>query len=299
LNKIHQRDLFTYKVYSIFLALSSKSNTIQGLVKVVFLSLACGASQAQQHNFYKALYTSACSLWGSAFHAIMKAVFFRGEGGGMRVPSRTARLWLLLALLPLATGAALVVHILSRVSLGLSLLVGFALVSVTGVLAWRRLRIDARREMARRAVAGLVAGLLGTLAYDLVRLVVVKVFHYTFWPFDIFSLFGLAIVGPGLPPLLTTAVGVIYHYMNGILFAIAYAILLAPRGWWSGILWALGLEACMLALYPGWLHIQAYNEFVSVSMIGHLAYGTTIGIVSKLGLMYEKRCKERISPVRF
>lgn len=207
----------------------------------------------------------------------------------MRKSKETTRIWLLLAALPLATGAALIVHVLSSISLGLSLLVAFALVTVAGFLAWQRLPGPAQVEAALRAKAGFVAGLLGTIAYDLLRLVIVNVFHYTFWPFDIFSIFGLAIAGPGLPPALTTTVGVVYHYTNGILFAIAYAILLAPRGWWAGILWALGLEALMLAIYPGWLHIQAYNEFISVSMLGHIAYGMLLGIVSVRGLVWQKR----------
>jgi hypothetical protein len=136
-------------------------------------------------------------------------------------------------------------------------------------------------ELARRVKAGLLAGLLATLAYDLVRWVVVTVFHYTFWPFDIFPLFGYAIAGSNLTPGFATAIGLIYHYVNGLFFAAGYAILFAPRSWWIGILWALGLESLMLSIYPGWLHIQAFNEFLSVSMIGHLVYGSVLGIMSR------------------
>lgn len=199
----------------------------------------------------------------------------------MRVQAKQARRWLLLAVLPLASGAALLVHVLGGISLGLALLVGGIIIFSVGFFTWRGLAPPARAELTRRVKAGLLAGLLGTLAYDFARWVIVTVFHYTFWPFDIFPLFGYAIAGPNLTPGLATAIGVLYHYTNGLFFAAAYAILFAPRSWWIGILWALGLETLMLSIYPGWLHIQAYNEFLSVSMVGHLTYGTVLGAVSR------------------
>jgi hypothetical protein len=69
------------------------------------------------------------------------------------------------------------------------------------------------------------------------------------------------------------------------MFAVAYTILFGTAGWWAGILWALGLEALMLSVYPGWLHPQALGEFVSVSMLGHLAYGTVVGSLTRWWLL--------------
>jgi hypothetical protein len=65
------------------------------------------------------------------------------------------------------------------------------------------------------------------------------------------------------------------------MFAVAYTILFGTAGWWAGILWALGLEALMLSIYPGWLHPKAFGEFVSVSMLGHVAYGAVIGSLGR------------------
>jgi len=206
----------------------------------------------------------------------------------MRITTIIRARWQALAILPLATGAALVVHILTGVSLGLALLATIVLVLAMGVLAWSRLTPAIRQQVRRRAIAGAISGVLATIVYDLSRLLLIDVFHYTFWPFDIFSIFGQAIAGTNLAPILITAIGVIYHYTNGILFSIAYVVLLARRPWWTGILWALGLEAFMLALYPGWLHIQAYNEFVSLSMLGHIAYGIVLGITSKKILVWRE-----------
>jgi hypothetical protein len=44
----------------------------------------------------------------------------------------------------------------------------------------------------------------------------------------------------------------------------------------------MGLEAAMLAIYPGWLDLEAVmKEFVAVSVLGHIAYGTTLGMISQ------------------
>ncbi|GHO49875.1 DUF6789 family protein [Ktedonospora formicarum] len=189
--------------------------------------------------------------------------------------------WLLLAILSLGSGIALLVHVLTPISLGLALVVTSILNVCMGLFTWRSLGTEARSELVRRVKAGVLAGLLATLLYDLSRWCIVTIFHDTFWPFDIFPLFGVAIAGHALAPDVATTIGLLYHYLNGLFFAVAYAILFAPRRWWNGILWALGLEAFMLGIYPGWLHIKALNEFVSISMVGHLTYGTVLGIVSR------------------
>jgi hypothetical protein len=195
--------------------------------------------------------------------------------------ARTTRTWLLLAALPLASGAALIVHVLTTISLGVALLGAGIIILGVGTLAWRRLPSVARREIVQRAKAGLMAGFLATIAYDVSRWLIVTVFHDTFAPFHVFPIFGYAIAGKNLSPAVAATIGTIYHYANGVLFAVAYAILFAPRGWWTGILWALGLEALMLTVYPGWLNPAPFQEFISVSMLGHIAYGAVLGIFSR------------------
>jgi hypothetical protein len=192
-----------------------------------------------------------------------------------------AKVWQLLAVLPLASGAALIVHVLAGISLGLALLASGLIVVVAATVLWMRLPATARVEVAQRARAGVVAGLLATAAYDVARWILVTVMHYTFLPFDIFPIFGQAIGGTGLSFGAATALGIVYHYTNGVMFALSYALLFGPRGWWAGILWALGLEALMLSIYPGWLHPKAFGEFVSVSMLGHVVYGSVLGITAR------------------
>jgi len=62
-----------------------------------------------------------------------------------------------------------------------------------------------------------------------------------------------------------------------VCFAIGYAMLAAPRGVWAGIAFALVLEAFMLTFYPGWLNVEAIGEFFSMTILGHVAYGATLG----------------------
>lgn len=205
--------------------------------------------------------------------------------------ARTTRYWLLLAALPLASGAALIVHVLTSISLGVALIGAGIIVIGVGTLTWMRLPSMARTEIVLRAKVGLIAGFLATIAYDVARWLIVTLFHDTFAPFDIFPIFGHAIAGTNLSPAVATTIGILYHYTNGVLFAIAYAILLAPRGWWTGILWALGLEALMLTVYPGWLHPTPFEEFVSVSVLGHVAYGSVLGISSRRLLARQRRTR--------
>jgi len=37
----------------------------------------------------------------------------------------------------------------------------------------------------------------------------------------------------------------------------------------------------MLGLYPGWLHIKAYGEFAQMSMVGHVVYGSVLGVLAR------------------
>lgn len=209
--------------------------------------------------------------------------------GPMEITAKERRYWLLLAALPLSTGAALIVYVLFRISLGFALLVAAAIIIAMSTLTWCNLPPPARAEIVlRRIRSGLLAGMFATICYDLIRWALVVVFHFTFWPFDIFPLFGRAIAGAQTVSSVAYIIGILYHYANGTLFAIAYAILLAPRGWWAGICWAIGLEAFMLFIYPGWLHIQAFNEFLSISMLGHIVYGSVLGVMSRWILALQK-----------
>jgi hypothetical protein len=180
------------------------------------------------------------------------------------------------------SGAALVLTVVTRLSLGLTLLCGVACVGLLGRLCWTRVSLAARSVLVEHIRTGLLAGLVGTIAYDLARAVVVLGLSTGYRPFDIFPLFGKAILGETAPAPAVLAAGVIYHYVNGAAFSTGYSILFRRRSFAFGIAWALGLEAAMLLIYPRWLPAEVgrvLGEFEVVSVVGHLAYGTTIGLI--------------------
>lgn len=181
----------------------------------------------------------------------------------------------------LASGASLVVYIFAGVSLGLALIVSAIIISVVGAITWKKSSQTKRQFLITHIKAGLIAGLIGTLAYDLSRFLLIKITGIHFWPFDIFNIFGQSILGQSAQGPWVTVLGVLFHFTNGITFAVSYSILLGKKGVIFGILWALGLETLMVAAYPRWLNITFMSEFLSVSIFGHFIYGATIGYVAK------------------
>jgi hypothetical protein len=182
----------------------------------------------------------------------------------------------LVALIGFTTGAALLVHILTHIAVMLAV-VGVALVTVGAFSwAWCRLPPTARSALRQRLRAGAIAGLVATVAYDGTRLLLVWALPLGINPFEAVPIFGRLIMGES--SALATLVGVGYHVANGVGFAVAFTVVFGPRAQvLPGIVYALALEATMLALYPGWLDIRAISEFTSVSVLGHIAYGGTMG----------------------
>ena len=87
---------------------------------------------------------------------------------------------------------------------------------------------------------------------------------------------------------LALAAGVAFHVLNGLSFGLAYLLVfgrLALRSrrlaLASGVGWGLFLEAFQVTLYPGWLSIAAYREFVTISALGHVVYGATLGLLGR------------------
>jgi len=181
----------------------------------------------------------------------------------------------------LASGAALLVSITWDVSLAATGVI-FLVLALATAARLRAVSSSAERGQLREAVAvGAMAGVAATAAYDLTRLALVEGLGLALWPFDTFALFGRALVGAEHSGAWVTALGTAYHVTNGLGFAIAYTIWLGNRGPVAGLLWALVLEAAMLTSYPGWLDIRSYEEFIEVSVLGHVAYGLTLGLLAQ------------------
>jgi hypothetical protein len=195
------------------------------------------------------------------------------------VLARRWRLWLVL--LPLTSGAALIAFAILKlpvwpVTLGLA---AFGVATWTVVV----LRLDpgARRHLGRLVVAGALAGLLATVAYDLTRYGLVALMSWSIAPFAAFQRFGEAVLGTSVTGPALIVAGAAVHLTNGLGFGVSYAIFVARPGIATGIAWALTLEVLMLLVYPEFLGVALPGEFLPMSLAGHLAYGTTLGVIMR------------------
>jgi hypothetical protein len=204
---------------------------------------------------------------------------------GAGPPSDPRLRWrLLFTCLPFAGGAGLVVHILAGISLPLAIGVLALLAATVWIGLLRRLPSGTWRLLRVRALVGATAGLVGTIAYDLARYGTVALFSMSFRPFHVWTVFGEAFIGQGHSVAALTAVGAIYHLSNGTFFGLAYSLVFRRPRWWTGMLWGVGLELTMATLYPRWLRLQAWGEFLQVSAVGHLVYGATLGLLAGWGV---------------
>lgn len=187
----------------------------------------------------------------------------------------------LLIVLPIATGAGLVTYILAGVSLPLAIGAVAAVGAGLWLAAMPRLSIAAKRNIRTRVGIGLCSGFLATVAYDLTRYGIVAVAGLTFRPFHVWSLFGAALIGERASEISKFVVGAGFHLANGLGFAIAYLLLVRRPSILTGLLWAGGLEFAMVLLYPRWLDLSRFGEFLTVSILGHAAYGCVLGLTAR------------------
>lgn len=139
--------------------------------------------------------------------------------------------------------------------------------------------------LVQRLGVGLLGGLAGTAAYDLVRagMLVTHIFGNS--AFMAIPIFGSLMTGqPVSAPAAITA-GWIYHVWNGIAFAGMYAIAAGRASWGYGVLFGMALEALYMGVIPPLARVSADPGFVAMSVAGHAVYGAVVGFV----------CQRRIS----
>lgn len=188
---------------------------------------------------------------------------------------------------PLRRSSAWVPLVLGAASIGSLLLYFFGVTSLrrgTGWLllpsvfllaafvAWRRSLGD--HELVDRIGAGLWAGALATLAYDLVR---VPISESGIPVFKAISYFGTVMLGETRPTLATELLGWSYHLSNGIGFGLMYTVGVARPSLWTAMGWGLILEGVMLLTpYVEVLGYRASPTFFAVTIGAHLIYGAVL-----------------------
>ncbi len=88
----------------------------------------------------------------------------------------------------MSTGAALLIYIVSGISLIAAVTLVLAGAVALSAAIWHRSTARGRADLCRSLRAGMVTGSLATSAYDLSRYLIVEVAGFTFWPFDIFTI---------------------------------------------------------------------------------------------------------------
>lgn len=205
------------------------------------------------------------------------------------------RLGPLFAFLALFSGMALLLNIVLNVDLRLGLAVMTTAFVVAVAFTWRRAGTTARRAIMRTLAFGAVAGVLGTLAYDIARTLLAMLDPSPYQPFEAIMRFGQLLLGSQARDGGVILAGALFHLLNGACFGVAFTFAFArggnitlPRVVLLGIAWGMFLEAFQMALYPNWLGIQYLGEFLTISALGHVAYGGTMGPVAR-GLLRRSR----------
>ncbi len=124
---------------------------------------------------------------------------------------------------------------------------------------------------------GIFGGLLSTFAYDLTRLP----FHLSgFLVFSTNSTYGMWITDAAAHSRGTEMVGWLYHFSNGIAFAVMYAVFMRGRHWLWAIVYAFALESIAVFSHFGQVFSLAGNYgMISIAYLAHISYGLPIGIM--------------------
>jgi hypothetical protein len=136
-------------------------------------------------------------------------------------------------------------------------------------------RFDA--ELRTRIRVGAVAGALGTMGYDLVRIPFALAGQRVFAPIESY---GVLIADASASSGLTSTLGWLYHLSNGVTFGVAYAALMARRPWPWGIAWGLLLESvAVFSPFAARYGLAGQVVPIAIAYGAHVFYGYPVGRV--------------------
>jgi len=196
--------------------------------------------------------------------------------------ARWQQLPLIVAFLAASTsGAAIILYALGWVTLTYSVTFLAPLSAILFLALLARSRWGQKHVFVNRLIGGLIAGVAGLAAYNLVRLLILFSGQVPFNPFRPIEVYGLLILDRYEDTTLTKAVGWGFHIWNGLSFALMYTLAVGPGHLLWGLGWAMLLEIAMLATYPTIFHLTMNWPFITVSLVGHVAYGLAIGATAR------------------
>jgi hypothetical protein len=155
-----------------------------------------------------------------------------------------------------------------------------AIALVIGLLVWARL--TQRHPLYHRILAGLWAGALATLTYDVVR---VPISWAGVPVFKAVSYFGTVILEQSAPSVTSELVGWLYHFSNGVGFGLMYACIVRRPRAWSAVLWGVSLEVLMLLTpYAEVFGYKVSPQFFAITAGSHIVYGFTLWLALRYWL---------------
>lgn len=162
-----------------------------------------------------------------------------------------------------------------------------ALLIVGGVALFTALRPEADPYLRRAIVAGSLGGLIGTIGYDVFRIPFILGGLRLFAPIDSY---GVLLTNAHASSGLTDFAGWTYHFTNGIMFGIAFAVVALGRKWPWAVLWGLVLETATIVT-P---FIDSYNlrgkwNLIVIAYLAHVAYGVPLGLVTQGAKTWDAR----------
>jgi hypothetical protein len=134
-------------------------------------------------------------------------------------------------------------------------------------------------DIRARIRVGAVAGVLGTIGYDVVRVPFALAGQRVFAPIETY---GFLIADASASSGLTSTLGWLYHLSNGVTFGIAYAALAARRPWPWGVVWALALETvAVLSPFATRYGLSGRVVPIAIAYMAHLFYGYPLGRLAR------------------
>lgn len=163
-----------------------------------------------------------------------------------------------------------------RVSVPLIVLPGTLL--LTGMVFAGTRRFSELERFADRAIDGAMWGLVATVAYDVIRPLLMVIFRYHFNPYRAMPVFGSLITDQPKTTAAAISVGWIYHFWNGLSFGVMFALIRPRGGPLAGLIWAMALQGFMMWAYPTLLDLRLDNPgFLVAGLVGHAMWGLTLG----------------------
>ena len=178
------------------------------------------------------------------------------------------------------SGAALLAYAFAAIPMSFTVtFVSLPASLALGALVLLRWRMHTRLRFLATCVArGAGWGLAGTVAYDLVRPVIVWGFGFPFSPFAAIPAFGWLMTGRPVDDPIALTAGWAYHFWNGVSFGVMLAIAWPRGGWLPGVLWGSGLQVLMNATYPEVLGLRLSTPgFLFTGFVGHGVWGLVLG----------------------